>query len=219
MVRSRDLLQEAFDRLLAHFGPRHWWPGETPFEVMVGAILTQNTNWKNVELAIAHLKTAGVLSPHAMLQLSPEILSELIRPAGYFRVKASRLQSFLRYFVECYDGDVEQMLPRSLATLREELLAVRGIGPETADSILLYALGKPIFVIDAYTKRVLTRHALCNEEDGYAELQELFLGALPSDVALFNEYHALIVELGKTFCRPKPQCQGCPLQGFNGTCA
>ncbi len=208
-------MMDAFDRMLRHFGPRGWWPGETPFEVMIGAILTQNTNWKNVERAIANLKSAGVLDPHAMLSLEPSILAELIRPAGYFRIKTGRLRSFLTYFVECYDGSVPRMAARPLDELRPELLAVKGIGPETADSILLYALKKPVFVIDAYTKRILSRHGLCSEDDGYSELQEFFMDRLCSDIPLYNEYHALIVEVGKKFCRTTPMCEGCPLNGWN----
>lgn len=201
--------------LFSHFGPRHWWPGETPFEVMVGAILTQNTNWKNVEKAILNLKGAGLLDPFKINKLTPSKLSEFIRPAGYFRVKAARLKNFIRFFVDNYDGDENAMAKLDLSRLREELLSVKGIGPETADSILLYALGKPIFVVDAYTKRILLRHNLCNEEDGYNELQDLFLSALPEDVSLFNEYHALIVEAGKNFCKKTPLCERCPLNGWN----
>jgi len=202
--------------MLTRFGPRGWWPGQTPFEVMVGAVLTQNTNWKNVERAIGNLKEADALSPEAMLAMSPARLASLIKPAGYFRVKAKRLRNFLKYFVESYDGSARRMARRELAELRPELLAVNGVGPETADSILLYALKKPIFVIDAYTKRILSRHGLCAEEDAYDELQELFMDRLAEDVPLYNEYHALIVETGKDFCRTKPRCQDCPLNGWNG---
>ncbi len=215
MAFKHDILQEGFDRLLARFGPRHWWPGETPFEVMVGAILTQNTNWKNVERAIANLKRERVLAPEKMLALPPETLAELIRPAGYYRVKTGRLRSFLTYFVDTSDGSATQMAARSLEELRPELLAVKGIGPETADSILLYALDKATFVIDAYTKRILLRHSLCSEEDGYYELQELMTDGLPCDIPLYNEYHALIVECAKEHCRTKPRCDGCPLAGWN----
>jgi endonuclease-3 related protein len=202
--------------MLVRFGPRGWWPGETPFEVMVGAILTQNTNWGNVERAIANLKARDLLDPQRMLNVPPAELAELIRPAGYFRVKTQRLRNFLAMFVKDYDGDVSLMQTHSLTTLREVLLLVRGIGPETADSILLYALEKPVFVVDAYTKRILSRHAICCEEDGYAELQALFMEHLADDVPLFNEYHALLVEVGKQFCRPKePRCAECPLNGWN----
>ncbi|MFA5812535.1 MAG: endonuclease III domain-containing protein, partial [bacterium] len=210
---SKKILMEAFERMLRRFGPRGWWPGETPFEVMVGAILTQNTNWKNVERAIANLKSAGVLDPRAMLSLDPAALAELIRPAGYFRIKTGRLRSFLKYFVDRYEGSVRPMAAGKLEELRLELLEVKGIGPETADSILLYALKKPTFVIDAYTKRIFLRHGICSEEDGYLELQELFMNNLADDVPLFNEYHALIVEAGKEFCRTTPRCEECPLNG------
>ncbi|MFA4974729.1 MAG: endonuclease III domain-containing protein [bacterium] len=206
---------EGFRLMLARFGPRGWWPGETPFEVMVGAILTQNTNWKNVEKAIANLKQEDILDPHAMLGLSPQRLASLIKPAGYFRVKAKRLRSFLKYFVENYDGSARKMAKRDLPQLREELLAVNGIGPETADSILLYALKKDIFVIDAYTKRILSRHGLCAEEDCYDDLQALFMDRIEKDIPLYNEYHALIVETGKDFCRTSPRCAECPLNGWN----
>ncbi|MFA4873936.1 MAG: endonuclease III domain-containing protein [bacterium] len=212
---SKKILMEAFERMLRRFGPRGWWPGETPFEVMVGAILTQNTNWKNVERAIANLKSAGVLDPRAMLSLDPAALAELIRPAGYFRIKTGRLRSFLKYFVDRYEGSVRPMAAGKLEELRLELLEVKGIGPETADSILLYALKKPTFVIDAYTKRIFLRHGICSEEDGYLELQELFMNNLADDVPLFNEYHALIVEAGKEFCRTTPRCEECPLNGWN----
>lgn len=214
-MRTTALLTELYDKMLQRFGPQHWWPGETPFEVMVGAILTQNTNWGNVEKAIANLKTKNVLDARKMLQLAPEVLAELIRPAGYFNVKTQRLRNFLSYFIETYDADVERMRERSLSTLREELLAVKGIGPETADSILLYALDKPSFVIDAYTHRVLSRHFLITEEADYDEMQQLMMSSFPADVSHYNEYHALLVRIGKEFCKPKPQCEQCPLNGIN----
>ncbi len=216
MAELSGLLRTIYDRLLTHFGPQHWWPGESPFEVMVGAILTQNTNWQNVERALANLKRHGVLSPHALAQLAPEMLAELIRPAGYFNLKAKRLRHFVQYFVERYDGDVERMQRQSADTLRAELLAISGIGPETADSILLYALQKPIFVIDAYTARILRRHRVSDEEMFYDDLQALFQDHLATDVALFNEYHALLVATGKSFCRKTaPACDACPLHGLN----
>lgn len=202
--------------MLKHFGPRHWWPGETPFEVMVGAMLTQNTNWKNVEKAISNLKREGVLDPHLLLEMPTEKLANLIQPAGYFRVKAKRLGNFLKYFVDKYDGNEKKMKRVELQGLREELLAVNGIGKETADSILLYALDKPVFVVDAYTKRIMTRHGLCAEDDGYDELQSMFMDNLRDDIKLYNEYHALIVETGKDYCRTKARCEGCPLKGWNG---
>ncbi len=219
MTAKRDILMESFDRLLSHFGPRHWWPGETPFEVMVGAILTQNTNWKNVEQAIANLKREGLFDrsgPKKMIALHPARLAMLIRPAGYFRVKAARLRHFLKFFIEHYDGDVAQMREQPMHTMREELLSVKGIGPETADSILLYALEKPSFVVDAYTRRILSRHALCAEDESYDDLQAIFMDRLQLDAKLYNEYHALIVQTGKEFCRTTPRCEECPLNGWNG---
>lgn len=215
MAATKTELMDGFKRMHKRFGPRHWWPGETPFEVMVGAILTQNTNWKNVERAIANLQSQRVLDPQKLLGLHPATLAKLIRPAGYYRVKANRLRHFLTYFVGAYGGSVKRMAVRPTAELREELLAVKGIGPETADSILLYALDKPVFVIDAYTKRILSRHALCAEDETYDDLQALFMDRLPKGVPLYNEYHALIVETAKEYCRTTPRCEGCPLNGWN----
>lgn len=216
MSTKAKILMDGFGRMFEHFGPRNWWPGETPFEVIVGAILTQNTNWKNVERAIARLKGERLLDPRKLFACHPLRLASLIRPTGYFRVKTARLRHFLKFFIEKYGGSIQKMSKVPLALLREELLGVKGIGPETADSIMLYALEKPVFVIDAYTKRILNRHALCSEDDGYIELQELFMDRLPNDAKLYNEYHALIVEAGKNFCRTKPLCAQCPLNGWNG---
>lgn len=201
--------------MLAHYGPLRWWPGETPFEVMVGAILAQNTAWTNVEKAIHNLKSKKVLTPQAMTALHPTALATLIRPAGFFRVKTKRLRSFLKFFLETYDGDVAKMKRVDLTILREQLLAVHGIGPETADSILLYALEKPSFVIDAYTHRILQRHFLSSEETSYEELQALFTNRLAPEAPLYNEYHALLVNIGKDYCRTKPKCSECPLNGIN----
>ncbi|NPA48923.1 MAG: endonuclease III domain-containing protein [Thermodesulfobacteria bacterium] len=211
-MREREILREIYERLYRHFGPQGWWPGETPFEVCVGAILTQNTNWQNVEKAIARLKERNLLDPRKLYELSPAELAELIRPAGYFRVKAKRLRNFLRLLNEEYQGDLGRLFAEGLARAREKLLSVSGIGPETADSILLYAGGLPVFVIDAYTRRILLRHGLATEEMDYHELQELFQKNLPEDPALFNEYHALLVACGKHYCRPRrPLCEDCPL--------
>ena len=203
---------EIYEILFREFGSQLWWPGDTPFEIMVGAILTQNTNWKNVEKAIKNLKTAGVLEPHKLHKLPLPMLAELIKPAGYFNIKAGRLKNFMTWFCEKHGGSLKALEKISTQTLREELLAIKGIGPETADSILLYALGRPVFVVDTYTARLAIRHGLIDESScNYDELQELFTGALERDVKLFNEYHALIVRLGKDFCRPKPLCAKCPL--------
>jgi endonuclease-3 related protein len=180
---------------------------------MVGAILTQNTSWQNVEKAIRNLKKAGVLHPQRLLGLPQRRLAGLIRPAGYYNIKAERLKEFLNFFARDYRAQVRRMSLAGLARLRQQLLSVKGIGPETADSILLYALQKPAFVVDAYTKRILARHRLISEDAEYKEVQNLFLKNLKKEVKLFNEYHALLVKLGKEFClKNKPKCQNCPLK-------
>ena len=208
----KTALRRMYQRLFTAFGPQQWWPAETPFEVMVGAILTQNTNWTNVEKAIRNLKGARVLTPQALRRLTPARLSRLIRPAGYYNVKAKRLRHFLDYFCRRYGGDPRKMMLREAARLRKELLAVNGIGPETADSILLYALGKPVFVVDAYTKRILGRHGLAPASADYSTVQALFQENLCRRPQFFNEYHALLVRLGKEYCRTsKPRCTSCPL--------
>ena len=208
-------LMEVYRRLFDAFGPQHWWPGESPFEVMIGAVLTQNTNWQNVERAIGNLREADLLDPHALYALPQEELEELIRPAGYFRVKARRLRNLLRFIVERYDGSLDAMFATGLSTLREELLGVNGIGPETADSILLYAGRLPSFVVDTYTHRIFTRHGWIDFDTDYHAIQDHFHSNLPDDVALYNEYHALIVHLGKHYCRKtNPKCDECPLNEF-----
>ncbi|MBN2224738.1 MAG: endonuclease III domain-containing protein [Deltaproteobacteria bacterium] len=205
-------LMEIYDRLLGCFGPQHWWPADTPFEVAVGAILTQNTNWKNVERAVTNLKRADALTVEGIDGLAETELAELIRPSGYFTVKARRLKNFIGYITEKYRGDFLASLDGDGTHKRAELLSVSGIGPETADSILLYAGGHPTFVVDAYTRRVMARHGLVSEGAGYDELRSLFLDNLPADAALFNEYHTLFVAVGKDYCRPKnPRCEECPL--------
>ena len=213
MGKGKTLLTY-YKKLYKRFGPRHWWPGETPFEVMVGAILTQNTNWVNVEKAIANLKAYNVLSPKRLYEIDISILASLIRPAGYFNIKAKRLKTFIKWFMESYDGKIEKLKTVDTATLREQLLSVKGVGNETADSILLYALDKPTLVVDAYTYRVFSRHRLIPEETTYEEIKDFFESNLKRDLKLFNEYHAQIVEVGKTFCRTKPLCDKCPLKQF-----
>lgn len=217
---------DMYQAMLTALGPSGWWPGETAFEVAVGAVLTQNTSWANVEKAIAVLRAHDLLTPAAMLDVSEAVLAEVIRPAGYYRLKAGRLASLLRFLrdeaeeyghgaVDLHDPALPMLRDRSARELRERLLAVRGIGPETADSILLYALGLPVFVVDAYTARVALRHGLASEDMGYHELQEIFSDALPEDAALFNEYHALLVRVGNKWCRKKePLCRDCPLAIF-----
>lgn len=210
----QQLLMDIYRILYQTYGPRHWWPGETPFEVMVGAILTQNTSWRNVEKAIGRLKEKGVLNPEGIHGLQESSLASLIRSSGYFRMKARRLKTFVNFlFGEC-EGDINQMKKVKTERLREKLLGVNGIGPETADSILLYGLKKPVFVVDAYTKRILSRHGIVSEKASYDEIQDLFMGHLPQDERLFNEYHALLVHLGKNVCKKRPECDRCPLKGI-----
>lgn len=204
-------LVEVYDRLAGHFGPQNWWPGETKFEVIVGAVLTQNTAWTNVEKAIENLRDAGALNFSAMHRLAAEELSDLIRPAGYYNLKAKRLRNLLKFIDQEYDGSIDDMFGVGMTTLREQLLGVNGIGPETADSILLYAGDKPTFVVDAYTARLVKRHEWVDEEADYYAIKEYFESQLDTDIDLFNEYHALIVQLGKRYCKPKPVCKDCPL--------
>jgi endonuclease-3 related protein len=204
-------LQFIYKVLYKAFGSQRWWPGDTPFEVAVGAILTQNTNWGNVEKAISNIKAGKALNPKRIHEMPIAELAALIRPAGYFNVKAKRLKAFIDFLMANHQGNMRKMKNEDLPSLREKLLAVHGIGQETADSILLYALEKPVFVIDAYTKRVLSRHGIIRYEESYEEFQKLFHSKLPRDVKLFNEYHALFVMAGKTLCRPKPLCEICPL--------
>ena len=200
-----------FRLLLDTYGPRSWWPAETPFEVCVGAILTQNTNWGNVEKAIDNLKRIEALTPERLRLLPEDELAALIRPSGYFTIKGRRLKSFVSFLFERYDGRLDAMFARPWPELRDELLGVSGIGRETADSLLLYAGHQPTFVVDAYTKRLFSRLGLMGEEAGYEELRALFMENLPADAPLFNEYHAVIVQHGKERCRKKPVCCGCPL--------
>ena len=212
-VNSNPFLR-IYDRLLAHYGPQGWWPGETPLEVMVGAVLTQNTNWKNVERAINNLKNAGQFDFWALQELPVEKLAEYIRPSGYYNVKAVRLKNLLQMITEEYEGELQFLFADSLENARENLLRVKGVGPETADSILLYAAGKPIFVVDTYTHRVFARHEIVLEDNDYFTLQQEFMDNLPEDVSLFNEFHALIVVVAKEFCKKrKPRCKECPLHG------
>lgn len=207
------LLLEIYDRLLAFFGHQHWWPGETRFEIMVGAVLTQNTAWTNVAKVITNLKDQGLLSFEAMAAMPHAALAECLRPSGYFNVKASRLQNLFAMVESRYNGDLDRLAQDELPSLRQALLSVSGIGPETADSIILYATGKPIFVVDAYSYRILSRHGIISDDGAdYHTMQELFMDALPADPALFNEYHALIVRTGKEFCKKNnPRCDSCPL--------
>jgi endonuclease III related protein len=207
-------LLEMFDLLRAHFGPQKWWPAETPLEVMIGAILTQNTNWTNVEKAIANLKKRGAVSLNGLLSLPISELAELIRPAGYYNIKAKRLKNLISYIAEQCDGNLAYFLSQETHAIREGLLSVNGVGHETADSIVLYAANRPLFVVDAYTHRILSRHKMSPEEATYQDIQSLFMDHLPEDVSLYNEFHALIVLTGKHYCRKTPLCPECPLHGW-----
>ena len=215
-MQLRERLCEIYKTLNEHFGELHWWPGDTPFEIAVGAILTQNTNWKNVEIAVAKLKNADLLDPFRLYAAEKSIVADLIRSSGYYNIKAKRLKAFLRFLQEEYAGDMEEMFREELWTLRGKLLDVNGIGEETADSILLYSGGKPVFVVDAYTRRILERHDIVTRDWSYKKIQALFMNNLPQDISLYNQYHALLVNTGKYFCRKKaPICQGCPLETAN----
>ena len=209
---SGERLVEMFDLLLKGFGPQNWWPADTELEMMVGAVLTQNTNWKNVEKAIQNLKRKGMLSVDALHSLPTNEVAQEIRPAGYFNIKAKRLKNLIQFIMEQYEGTISLFLEEGTQSLREGLLSVNGVGPETADSILLYAARRPIFVIDTYTHRILSRHGMIDEEVGYYELQELFMDHLPDNADFFGEFHALIVRAGKDCCRKKPLCSQCPLE-------
>lgn len=210
-----ELILKFYQKLYRHFGSQHWWPGETPFEVMVGAILTQNTAWKNVERAIENLKKENALSPEEINKMNIEKLAQLIKPSGFYNLKAKRLKSFIERFMEDFNGDIQGMKKLEKHTLREWLLSIPGIGRETADSIILYAIEKPIFVVDAYTRRIFSRHGFIKGDEDYDEIQEIFHKNLPVDTELFNEYHALIVRLGKEYCKKQnPLCETCPLREF-----
>lgn len=211
----RGLLLSYYESLFGAFGPQGWWPGDTRFEVIVGAILTQNTSWSNVEKAVRALKSEGLLKPGRMHSTGVKEIARLIRPAGYFNIKAQRLKNFTGYLFKNHSGSLGRLFNTSDNGLREELLGVNGIGPETADSILLYAGRVPEFVVDAYTKRIFSRHSLISGKADYGEVKALFMENLPADESLFNEYHALLVKTGKDFCKTRnPLCGDCPLGGF-----
>ena len=229
-MQKEEKIQKAFKLLLNKFGPQHWWPGDTPFEVMVGAILTQQTSWKNVEKAIERLKEEKLLSPLQLYSLPEKELVIFIKPAGFYNVKAKRLKSFINYFIKKFHGNINEMEKENLWELREELLSIHGIGRETADSILLYALNKQIFVVDAYTKRIIYRMGISDSSD-YEDIRRTFEGALNNSkflsllsqtcpvkrsdaVYAFQEMHALLVAEGKNFCKKKPVCAGCPIRNI-----
>lgn len=214
MSKTSKTLMEMYEAMRARFGHQGWWPGDGAMEICIGAILTQNTNWTNVEKAIANLKQAGCMSPSALHTKPQEELAKLIRPAGYFNIKAKRLKNFASFVHKGFGDDIKAFLDRSATTLRQELLSLNGIGPETADSIILYAAGKCSFVVDAYTYRILLRHYLVAPEDDYQAIKELFESSLEENLGLWNDFHAQLVAVGKNFCRPAARCQGCPLEKF-----
>lgn len=210
----RKDLMEIYRLLYKHFGPQHWWPGDSGFEMSVGAILTQNTNWKNVEKAISNLKKAGLLELNALSSVKEERLAVLIKPSGYFRLKAKRLKAFISFISGLNGGDWQEFLRKTpVKKAREILLSVYGIGPETADSILLYAANRPTFVIDKYTLRFGGRLGIFPVETSYETARSYFMDRIPRRVKLYNEYHALLVAVGKYFCKTKPACDGCPVSG------
>ena len=212
-----EQLTEIYQLLFRYFGHQHWWPGESRFEIITGAVLTQNTNWANVEKAIANLKAANLLTADKLHNLDITELAELIRPAGYYNIKAKRLNNFLDWLFENYDGKLTSLDRLDTNRLRAELLGVKGIGRETADSILLYAFSREVFVVDTYTARVVLRHSLIDVDADYEQIRELFQSNLPADTKLFNEYHALLVRLGKEFCKPRAKCDRCPLENLPHT--
>jgi len=211
-VDPAEQLMTLYERMLRHFGPQHWWPGESPLEIMIGAVLTQNTNWSNVERAVKNLRRENLINIEKLVKIDQSALAELIRPAGYFNIKAKRLRSLIDFVWREYEGDLDRFFNLPIDQLRENLLSVNGVGRETADDIVLYAAGKPTFVVDAYTYRIMVRHRLIAEDDDYEAIKEMFETHLPTDVALFNEYHALLVATGKNFCRKLARCEGCPLE-------
>ncbi|MDR2460520.1 MAG: endonuclease III domain-containing protein [Deltaproteobacteria bacterium] len=214
-ARARVRLMDIFQRLLAHFGERHWWPGDSPFEVMVGAVLTQNTAWRNVVSAIANLKELDLMLPEKILSSEKEILAKALKPSGYYNVKAKRLSAMVKFIMDSgTGGENPSVLAWPMDKLRGALLEVNGLGPETADSILLYAAHHPSFVVDAYTRRILKRHMLIVGDPPYEEIRNWFMETLTPSRALYNEYHALLVACGHHFCSPVPACDSCPLDSL-----
>lgn len=210
----KELLHEIYERLSASFGPQGWWPAETPFEVILGAILTQNTSWKNVATAIENLRRYNLLNLGRLCGLGAQELAPLIRSSGFYNQKAKKIKSFCNHILTNWSGSLEDLLALDMDSLRTELLSIRGIGPETADSIILYAAFKPSFVVDSYTYRILSRHGWVDESISYEDLREYFMGALDDDVPLFQEFHALLVRAGHLYCRKTALCQACPLNVF-----
>lgn len=214
--RRRELLHGIHDQLLREFGPQHWWPAETPFEVIVGAILTQNTAWKNVKQSIDILRQNGLLSLEGIHGLPVEELAPLIRSSGYYNQKARKLKDFCKHIEDHWQKDLTRFLSQDMEALRSELLGLRGIGPETADCIVLYAAYHPSFVVDTYTYRIFSRHGWVYENSDYETLRSYFMDSLEPDVPFFREFHGLLVRTGHLYCRKKPLCTSCPLNGWTG---
>ena len=212
MSKTSQILMQMYEAARERFGHREWWPGDGALEICAGAILTQNTNWANVEKAIANLKAAGCMSVSALHAKPQAELATLIKPAGYFNVKAKRLKNFIAHVHETFGEDIEAFLDRPASTLREELLSINGVGRETADSIILYAAGKTTFVVDTYTCRILLRHGLIDGDYDYEMIKELLESSLAEDIELYNDFHAQFVAVGKNYCKPKARCADCPLQ-------
>ncbi|MCL0049165.1 endonuclease III domain-containing protein [Dehalococcoidia bacterium] len=210
-MHMRQELEQIYHCLLDHYGPQHWWPADEPFEVIIGAILTQSAAWANVEKAILNLKEAGILSPASLNRIPVGELADLIHPSGYYNAKARKIKAFVERLGESYGGSLERMFALHITALRRELLSIYGIGQETADSIILYAARKPVFVIDAYTGRIVARLGLSTNKASYTALQALFMDHLPHDEKLYNEYHALLVRHGKETCKRSPLCHHCCL--------
>lgn len=211
----RNKIYSIYKTLYRRLGPQDWWPGDTDFEVMVGAILTQNTTWTNVEKAITNLKTGNILAPKKLDMAPLGKLKKMIKPSGFYNIKTARLKEFLRFLKNKCNYDIGRLKNSDIGTLRVELLNVKGIGPETADSIILYALDKPTFVVDAYTKRIFSRHKIFDKNSGYEEIKNIFEENLPKRIKIYNEFHALIVNVGKNYCRAKKMlCDECPLKEY-----
>ena len=211
-MTTHKTLIEIYQILYDAFGPQHWWPGDSRVEIITGAILTQNTNWANVKKAINNLKAADCLAAEKLYHAELSQLAEIIRPAGYYNIKAKRLKSFLSWLFENYDGRLKSLESVNTEQLRAELLSIKGVGRETADSILLYAYDRAVFVVDAYTARIAIRHNLIDSDADYEQLKDLFESNLPQDIQLYNEFHALLVRAGNQFCKPRAKCPGCPLE-------
>ena len=213
-----QLLLDIYHQLMARYGPQHWWPAQEPFEIIVGAILTQSAAWLNVEKAIASLRAGKALSPEALRRLPLSEVASLVHPCGYYNAKALKLKSFAQWLGQYYDDNLDRLFANNIGQLRQQLLSIHGIGQETADSIILYAANKPIFVIDAYTRRIIDRIGLAPNGNSYVAYQTLFVHNLPADASLFNEYHALLVCLAKNICRKRPLCQQCCLNNICCSC-